>query len=118
MGLPDGYDSLLGENGVILSGGQKQRLAIARAILKGSKVILLDEATSALDNETQAKISQAIDNLSGDHTLVIVAHRLSTVMNADKIYVVDGGHIVDSGTHRELLEKSAIYRELYAGEAE
>lgn len=118
MNLPDKYDSLLGENGVILSGGQKQRLAIARAILKGSKVILFDEATSALDNETQAKISRAIDSLSGDHTLVIVAHRLSTVMNADKIYVVDKGCIAASGTHKELLASSPIYSELYAGETE
>ena len=85
--LEDGLDSKVGENGVMLSGGQKQRLAIARVLLKNSPIIVLDEATSALDNKSQAKIVKAIDNLKKDHTIIIVAHRLSTIVNADKILV-------------------------------
>lgn len=113
MSLPKKYDTILGEGGVNLSGGQKQRLAIARTLSKKSKVILFDEATSALDNESQEYIKKAIDNLVKDHTVVIVAHRLSTIMDADIIYVVDKGRVVDSGTHKELLEKSIIYQNLY-----
>ena len=110
---PDGYDSLVGENGVILSGGQKQRIAIARALLKNSKIILLDEATSALDNESQAKIQQALDNLAGTHTIIIVAHRLSTVINADKIVMIENGKIIGEGTHKELLKNCKEYYDLY-----
>ena len=113
MSLPKKYDTILGEGGVNLSGGQKQRLAIARTLSKKSKVILFDEATSALDNESQEYIKKAIDNLVKDHTVVIVAHRLSTIMDADIIYIVDKGKVVDSGVHKELLEKSTIYQNLY-----
>lgn len=113
MSLPKKYDTILGEGGVNLSGGQKQRLAIARTLSKKSKVILFDEATSALDNESQEYIKKAIDNLVKDHTVVIVAHRLSTIMDADIIYIVDKGKVVDSGIHKELLEKSTIYQNLY-----
>ena len=113
MSKPNGYDSLVGENGVILSGGQKQRIAIARALLKNSKIILLDEATSALDNESQAKIQKALDNLAGTHTIIIVAHRLSTVINADKIVMIEIGKIVGEGTHKELLKNCKEYYNLY-----
>ncbi len=111
--LPDKYDTLMGENGVILSGGQKQRLAIARALLMKTEIILFDEATSALDNETQEEITKAIDNLKGEYTILIVAHRLSTVIGCDKIFVIDEGKIVDVGTHSELMENSEFYRHLY-----
>lgn len=113
MKLPNKYDTMLGENGVILSGGQKQRLAIARALLMKTEIILFDEATSALDNETQSEIKTAIDNLKGEYTILIVAHRLSTVIDCDRIFVVDDGKIVDSGSHKELLKNSEIYRNLY-----
>ena len=112
----EGYDSIVGENGVMLSGGQKQRLAIARALLKNSKIILLDEATSALDNESQAKIQKALENLAGTHTIVIVAHRLSTVMNADKIVMIENGKIVGQGTHKQLLQTCKEYNDLYSQE--
>ena len=113
MELPDNYESTVGENGVVLSGGQKQRLAIARALLKNSKIILFDEATSALDNESQGKIKLAIDDLSRDHTIVIVAHRLSTVVDCDKIFVLDNNTIVAEGTHKQLMKTCKIYQELY-----
>lgn len=116
MSLPKKYNTILGEGGVNLSGGQKQRLAIARTLAKQSKVILFDEATSALDNNSQEYIKKSIDNLVVDHTVVIVAHRLSTIIDADEIYVVDQGRIVDSGTHEELLKKSKIYNDLYLSE--
>lgn len=117
MSLPKGYDTLLGEGGVNLSGGQKQRLAIARTLSKKSKVILFDEATSALDNNSQNYIKKAIDNLVKEHTVIIVAHRLSTIMDADIIHVVDDGKIVASGTHQQLLKSSSIYRNLYETES-
>lgn len=117
MSLPKGYDTVLGEGGVNLSGGQKQRLSIARTLSKNSKVILFDEATSALDNQSQEYIKKVIDNLMKDHTVVIVAHRLSTIMDADIIYVVDKGKIVASGTHKELLKTNKIYRNLYETES-
>ena len=116
MSLPNKYDTMIGEGGINLSGGQKQRLAIARALLKNSKIILFDEATSALDNENQSKIKQAIDNLVKDHTIIIVAHRLSTIIDADIIYLIDGGKVVASGTHKQLLKKSSIYKNLYINE--
>lgn len=116
MSLKDGYDTVVGEGGVTLSGGQKQRLAIARAFLLGTKIILFDEATSALDNETQANIQKAITNMKGDYTVLIIAHRLSTVLNADKICVVDNGKIVDEGTHKELLKNSKVFKKLYETE--
>lgn len=117
MSLPKKYDTLLGESGVNLSGGQKQRLSIARTLAKESKVILFDEATSALDNESQNYIKQAIDNLAKTHTVVIVAHRLSTIMDADIIHIVDKGQIVASGTHNELLKTNKIYKDLYKKES-
>ena len=117
MSLPDQYDTVLGESGVNLSGGQKQRLSIARTLAKESKVILFDEATSALDNASQEYIKKAIDNLVKDHTVVVVAHRLSTIMDADIIHIVDQGKIVASGTHNDLLKQSNIYKTLYETES-
>lgn len=113
MELPEKYETKIGENGVILSGGQKQRLAIARALLMKTEIILFDEATSALDNETQSEIQKAIENLKGEYTILIVAHRLSTIVDSDKIFVVDDGKIIDSGTHKELLKKCDFYKNLY-----
>ena len=117
MSLPDKYDTVLGEGGVNLSGGQKQRLSIARTLAKNSEVILLDEATSALDNSSQDYIKKTIDNLIKDHTVVIVAHRLSTIMDADIIYLIDKGKVVDSGTHNELLKTNKTYKNLYETES-
>lgn len=117
MSLPNGYDTVLGEGGVNLSGGQKQRLSIARTLAKNSEVILFDEATSALDNSSQDYIKKTIDNLIKDHTVVIVAHRLSTIMDADIIYLVDKGKFVDSGTHNELLKTNKTYKKLYETES-
>ena len=116
--LPNGVDTLVGEGGVSLSGGQRQRLAIARALLQETKLILFDEATSALDNETQSKIQEAIHNMKGDYTIIIIAHRLSTVKDSDCIFVVDDGAITDYGTESELLEKSQTFRNLYNSELE
>ena len=116
MSLPDKYDTKIGEGGVNLSGGQKQRLAIARALLKDSRIILFDEATSALDNENQSKIKQAIDNLVENHTIIIVAHRLSTIIDANIIYLIDNGKVIASGTHKELLKNNEIYKTLYTNE--
>ena len=115
--LPKGYNTLLGEGGVNLSGGQKQRLSIARTLTKDTKVILFDEATSALDNSSQEYIKKTIDNLVKNHTVVIVAHRLSTIRDADVIYVVEGGKIVGEGTHEELLKTNRIYKNLYETES-
>ncbi|CDB32743.1 aBC transporter related protein [Clostridium sp. CAG:575] len=112
--MEKGYDTLVGENGVILSGGQKQRIAIARALLKKSKIILLDEATSSLDNNNQEKIKNVIKELSKDHTVIIVAHRLSTIVDSDNIFVVDKHKICASGTHTELMNNCEEYRNLYA----
>ena len=116
MSLPKKYNTKLGEGGVNLSGGQKQRLSIARTLAKNSKVILFDEATSALDNNSQEYIKKAIDNLVSDHTVIIVAHRLSTIMDADIIYVVDNGKVVAQGSHNELLKTSKVYKNLYETE--
>ncbi len=113
-GLDLGLDTRIGERGVLLSGGQKQRIAIARAFLKNAPIVILDEATSALDNKSEAVVQKAIDNLMKDRTVFIVAHRLSTVRNADRIVVVNYGEIVESGTHQELLEKeNGVYASLY-----
>lgn len=117
MSLPKQYDTVLGEGGVNLSGGQKQRLAIARTLSKNSNIILFDEATSALDNNSQEYIKKAIDNLVKDYTVVIVAHRLSTIIDADIIHVVDKGKVVASATHEELLKSCDIYRTLYETES-
>ena len=111
--LPQGYETIVGENGVKLSGGQKQRISIARAMLKNSSIILLDEATSALDNESEAKIKYAVDNLIKNRTTIIIAHRLSTIKSANKIIVLSDGEIIDEGTHEELIQKSELYKKLY-----
>lgn len=114
--LPLKYDTIVGEGGITLSGGQKQRLAIARAFVQKTEIILFDEATSALDNETQAKIQQAIDNLQQEYTILIIAHRLSTVKNADRILMIEDGRIVAEGKHNELIKNCKSYKELYETE--
>ena len=111
--LPHKYNTIIGEGGVNLSGGQRQRIAIARALIKKSKIILFDEATSALDNITQKEIQKSINNISADYTIIIVAHRLSTIKECSRIYVMDKGKIVGVGTHKELLEKNKYYKQLY-----
>lgn len=111
--LKDGYDTVVGESGVTLSGGQRQRLAIARALVQKTEIILFDEATSALDNETQAEIQKSIQNMQGEYTILIIAHRLSTVINSNRILLVEDGKIIASGTHQELLEKNKMYQNLY-----
>lgn len=116
--LPDKYNTLIGEGGINLSGGQKQRLAIARALLKKSKIILFDEATSALDNITQREIQEAINEISNDYTILIIAHRLSTIKNCNKIFVLENGQIVGCGTHYELLKENSYYKKLYENELE
>ena len=110
---PEGFNTLIGERGVNLSGGQKQRLAIARALLKNPPILILDEATSALDTESEKKVQNAIENLMKDRTALVIAHRLSTVQNADKIIVIDEGQVVEIGTHNELYENGGLYRRLY-----
>ena len=116
ISLPDRYDTVVGEGGVNLSGGQRQRLAIARAFLQKTEIILFDEATSALDNETQREIQKAISNLKKDYTILIIAHRLSTIINSDRILFIEDGKIVGEGGHKELLKKCPGYRELYEAE--
>ena len=118
MNLPKQYDTIIGEGGINLSGGQKQRLAIARTILLNTKIILFDEATSALDNESQAYIKKTIDELVKDHTIIIVAHRLSTIVDADTINIIDKGKLLATGTHQELLKKCKVYKDLYQTESQ
>lgn len=118
MSLPNQYDTIIGEGGINLSGGQKQRIAIARTLLLNTKIILFDEATSALDNESQEYIKKTIDDLVADHTVVIVAHRLSTIVDADTIHVIEKGKLVGSGKHKELLKNCSAYQNLYLAEAE
>ena len=118
MSLPKKYNTIIGEGGINLSGGQKQRVAIARTLLKNSKVILFDEATSALDNESQEYIKKTIDDLVSTHTIIIVAHRLSTIMDSDIIYLIDKGKVSASGNHKELMKKSPLYNKLYNPEVE
>ena len=112
--LPNGYDTRIGERGVKLSGGQKQRLSIARVFLKDPAILILDEATSALDNTTEILIQEALDELCKGRTTLVVAHRLSTVKNADRIVVIDGGVITEEGTHAELIAHGGTYAKLYA----
>ena len=114
--LPDKYDTIIGEGGVNLSGGQKQRLAIARALVQKTEIILFDEATSALDNETQEKIQKAINNMKNEYTILIIAHRLSTIINADRILFLDNGKIINEGSHDYLLKNCKEYRKLYEKE--
>ncbi len=116
ISLPQQYNTLIGERGVNLSGGQKQRLAIARSILSNAKIILFDEATSSLDNESQLYIKKAINSLSGNKTIIIVAHRLSTIIDADEILVIDEGRLVGRGTHSSLISTNGLYKSLYKSE--
>jgi len=111
--LPEKYETIIGENGVKLSGGQKQRISIARAILKNAPIILLDEATSSLDSESEKVIHNAIETLTKNKTTIIIAHRLATIKNCNKIFLFDKGKIIDSGTHNELINRSKIYSSLY-----
>ena len=111
--LPDGYNTLIGENGLRLSGGEKQRISIARAMLKKSTIILLDEATSSLDADTEQKIQQALTLLTKNKTTVVIAHRLSTILNSDQIYVINSGKVIAKGNHEELIKSSPIYKNFY-----
>jgi subfamily B ATP-binding cassette protein MsbA len=111
--LDQGYDTVVGEKGVKLSGGERQRIAIARALLKNPKILILDEATSSLDNQSEMLIQDALENLMQDRTTLIIAHRLSTVHNADRIIVLDKGRVVETGNHKELIANEGLYYKLY-----
>ncbi|NJR72469.1 MAG: ATP-binding cassette domain-containing protein [Gammaproteobacteria bacterium] len=113
VALPDGFNTVIGENGARLSGGQRQRLAIARAILKDAPILLLDEATSALDSESERAVQDALETLMRGRTTIVVAHRLSTIENASRIVVLESGKIVEIGTHRELLAANQLYAGLH-----
>ena len=118
MTLPQGYDALVGERGLKLSGGEKQRVAIARTILKAPPILMLDEATSALDSHTEKEIQDALERVARDRTTLVIAHRLSTVIYADNIIVLDHGEIVEQGTHLELLAKGGLYASLWTRQRE
>jgi ATP-binding cassette, subfamily B, bacterial len=111
--FPDGYDTIVGERGYRLSGGEKQRLAIARVLLHDPRILILDEATSALDTASEREVQKALDDLMGSRTTIAIAHRLSTIVNADVINVIDGGHVVESGSHQDLLRQGGLYAALY-----
>ena len=113
MKMPKGYDTIVGERGFRLSGGEKQRLAIARAVFKDPPILILDEATSQLDTESEMLVQEAIDRMMAGRTVFVVAHRLSTIKHASTIYVMDGGRIVESGAHDELIKKNHLYKRLY-----
>ena len=113
MRLPEGYDTMIGERGLRLSGGERQRIAIARALLKNAPILILDEATSSLDTESEALVQGALQNLISGRTVFVIAHRLTTVRHADRIVVLEGGRIADSGTHEDLLTRLGTYRKLY-----
>ena len=111
--LPLGYETLVGDKGVKLSTGQAQRVAVARAMLKAPEILIFDEATNALDNISEVAVQKAIDEISRDHTVIVVAHRLSTIVNANKIIVLGDSRVLETGTHRELMERGGAYWELY-----
>ena len=113
LSMEHGYDTVIGERGVRLSGGQKQRLSIARVFLKNPPILILDEATSALDNTTEIMIQRALDELCKGRTTLVVAHRLSTIQNADQIAVISGGCVVEQGSHAELMQQGGLYADLY-----
>ena len=112
--MPDGYDTVIGERGFRLSGGERQRLAIARAILKNAPILILDEATSSLDTESESLVGEALANLMAERTVLVIAHRLSTVRRANRIVVIEAGRVVEMGTHAELLQSNGTYHRLYA----
>ncbi|TAN79408.1 MAG: ATP-binding cassette domain-containing protein, partial [Magnetospirillum sp.] len=114
VSLPDGYDTVVGERGLNLSGGQRQRLAIARAMLKNAPILLLDEATSSLDTESERQVQTALEHLMKGRTTIVIAHRLSTVVNADLIHVMDRGRVIESGDHNALIARDGVYARLYA----
>ena len=110
--MPEGYNTLVGENGVLLSGGQRQRLAIARAVLRNSPILILDEATSALDNESEVKVQAALDRVMKNRTTIVIAHRLSTIEHADNILVLEKGEIIERGNHAQLMHAQGQYAKM------